>query len=181
MAAATEPRPGDPVRRPPSVPGPVAELSDQVVRLTRASQSLRAQLLGRGTDGVEWSAYLLLFQLVREGPKRSSALAETACVDPSTVSRQVADLVRLGLVERRADPDDGRASLLVATEEGLRTCALLRERRVRAFAHVVAGWPTEDVRLLAGLLGRLNDSFTATRPQVIDVLAGNRSGPRETT
>ena len=40
------------------------------------------------------------------------------CADPSTVSRQVASLVKAGLVERQADPDDGRASILVPTELG---------------------------------------------------------------
>ena len=50
-----------------------------------------------------------------EGPMRAGALAECLQSDPSTVSRQVAALVKDGLLERRADPADGRASLLVLT------------------------------------------------------------------
>ena len=43
------------------------------------------------------------------------ALAAAVHSDPSTVSRQVAALVRAGLIERQADPEDGRASVLVPT------------------------------------------------------------------
>ena len=89
---------------------------------------------------------MLLFQLCKDGPQRSSALAATVCVDPSTVSRQIADLVDLGLVERRADPQDGRASLLAATEAGQERHRLLHERRDRAFAVMLADWSDEDVR-----------------------------------
>ena len=77
------------------VPDSVGALGEQVVRLQRALGSMRQQLVtGRSTsgEGVEWAAYGLLFQLANDGPRRSSALAEAACVDPSTVSRQVAQL-----------------------------------------------------------------------------------------
>ncbi|MFC7655700.1 MarR family winged helix-turn-helix transcriptional regulator [Pseudonocardia benzenivorans] len=70
-------------------------------------------------DGVERATYVLLVHLVKDGPYRSRALADAVHSDPSTVSRQVAHLVRLGLVERVTDPDDGRAVLLVATDEGV--------------------------------------------------------------
>ena len=91
---------------------PAARLSQEVTRLVRASHALKAQLHARHSDGIEWSGYLLLFHLCKDGPQRTSALAATACVDPSTISRQVAQLVDSGLVERRADPHDGRATLL---------------------------------------------------------------------
>ena len=97
-------------------------------------------------DGVEWAAYGLLFQLVNDGPRRSSALAETACVDPSTVSRQVAQLVKAGLVERQSDPEDGRASLLVATEQ--------RPRRLRG----QAGAPRSGCSTTSSTAGRRRTS-----------------------
>ena len=45
-------------------------------------------------------------------------LAEHSGLDPSTVSRAVAALVAHGLVERRADQADKRASLLAITDAG---------------------------------------------------------------
>ena len=152
-------------------------LSDQVLRLTRTAGAMKSQLAARhaggedGTHGIEWAAYALLFQLVSDGPKRSSALAEAVCVDPSTVSRQVAELVKAGLVERVPDPADGRASLLVATERGHVVHAARRARRVATFGRIVADWPADDVATLTDLLARFNDSFLALRATLLEDMA----------
>jgi DNA-binding MarR family transcriptional regulator len=150
--------------------GATARVSQEVVQLVRASQSIRAQIHARQGDGIEWAGYMLLFQLCKDGPQRSSALASTACIDPSTVSRQVAQLVALGLVERRADPDDGRASLLAATALGEERHRAVHERRDRAFSHLLAEWPDDDVRLLASLLHRLNESLVEHRGSMLDAI-----------
>jgi DNA-binding MarR family transcriptional regulator len=155
----------------------VEALSDQVLRLTRTAGALRSQLAARhtggedGTHGIEWAAYALLFQLVTEGPKRSSTLAEAVCVDPSTVSRQVAELVKAGLVERVPDPADGRASLLVATERGRDVYAARKARRVATFGRIVSDWPDDDVAALTDLLVRFNDSFVARRAALLEEMA----------
>ena len=107
--------------------------------------------------GVDRSAVMLLKVLAHGGPCRSSALAAAVHSDPSTVSRQIAGLVRDGLVERRADPEDGRASVLVPTEAGL---TLLEEQRKRiglALAGVVRQWAPEDLDTFMDLL----DKFVA--------------------
>src|SRR3712207_9297169 len=65
--------------------------------------------------GVDRAAFMLLGQIVQDGPGRLSALAGQLCVDPSVVSRQVAALEAAGLVTRTADPADRRASLIAAT------------------------------------------------------------------
>ena len=57
------------------------------------------------------ASYLLLGHLLEHGPMRSSCLVETFGVDKGAVSRQVRQLLDLGLVERRPDPEDGRAQL----------------------------------------------------------------------
>jgi DNA-binding MarR family transcriptional regulator len=151
----------------PATSTPTAMLSAEVVRLVRASHGMRAQIHAAQNDGIEWAASMLLFHLCKDGPQRSSALAAVVCVDPSTVSRQIADLVDLGLVERRADPLDGRASLLAATEAGEARYQLLHERRDRAFAVMLADWSDDDVRALTGLLGRLNDTLVDSRATLL--------------
>ncbi len=153
-------------------PTAVARLGQEVTRLVRASHALKAQLHGRHADGIEWAGYMLLFQLCTGGPQRSSTLAANACVDPSTVSRQVATLVEAGLVERRADPHDGRASLLAATDLGAARHRTIHERRDRAFAGLVADWPEADVQTLVTLLGRLNTSVLDGRATMLEALAG---------
>jgi DNA-binding MarR family transcriptional regulator len=149
---------------------PTALLSAEVVRLVRASHGLRAQIHAAKPDGIEWAGSMLLFHLCKDGPQRSSALAAAVCVDPSTVSRQIADLVDLGLVERRADPHDGRATLLAATEAGETRCQLLHERRDRAFAVMLADWSDDDVSALVALLSRLNDTLVDSRASLLEAI-----------
>jgi DNA-binding MarR family transcriptional regulator len=79
--------------------------------------------------------------------------------DPSTISRQVAHLVRLGLVERMADPEDGRATLLTASQEGRRVFEENRRIRIERFAGMLADWSVDDRRKLAELLGRFVTAF----------------------
>jgi DNA-binding MarR family transcriptional regulator len=149
---------------------PTALLSAEVVRLMRASHGLRAQIHAVKPDGIEWAGSMLLFHLCKDGPQRSSALAAAVCVDPSTVSRQIADLVDLGLVERRADPHDGRATLLAATEAGQARYRLIHERRDRAFSFMLADWSDADVSTLVGLLSRLNDTLIDSRSSLVEAI-----------
>lgn len=97
--------------------------------------------------------------LTERGPSRVGAIAQALGTDPSTVSRQVTTLVEAGLVERRADPDDGRSHLLAATESGAQRCVVGRRRRVEVIAAVLAGWPEDSRHELAELLGRFADDM----------------------
>ncbi|TDV40690.1 MarR family winged helix-turn-helix transcriptional regulator [Actinophytocola oryzae] len=118
--------------------------------------------------GVDRSAVMLLKTLIHMGPSRSSALASAVHSDPSTVSRQIAGLVRDGLVERRADPEDGRASVLVPTEAGL---TLLEEQRRRiglALARVVRQWAPEDLDRFLVLLERFVADHECNLPAIIN-------------
>ena len=149
---------------------PTAQLSAEVVRLVRASHGMRAQLHAAKPDGIEWAGSMLLFHLCKDGPQRSSALAAAVCVDPSTVSRQIGDLVDLGLVERRADPNDGRATLLAATAAGQARYRQLHEKRDRAFALMLADWSDQDVITLVDLLRRLNDTVIDSRSSLVEAM-----------
>ncbi|MFJ6673969.1 MarR family winged helix-turn-helix transcriptional regulator [Actinosynnema sp. NPDC091369] len=82
-------------------------------------------------------------------------LAASAGLDPSTVSRAVAALVANGLVERRADPADGRASILVVTERGHAALADARDWYDRLLGRALADWSPEEVEALTRALGRL--------------------------
>ena len=96
---------------------------------------------------------------MKDGARRAGALAEAVHSDPSTVSRQVAHLVQLGLVERVADPADGRATLLVATDEGRRVFDENRQLRNRSIATMMSDWPDDDRQAFARLLTRFTDGF----------------------
>jgi len=135
------------------------ELSTQLIRLVKLLDRAHAQYHADHPDAVERATYHLLVHLVKDGPRRASALAEVVHSDPSTVSRQVAHLVRLGYVERAADPEDGRASLLVATEEGRRVFEENRRMRNERIAALTGDWDPADRATLTHLLARFVTGF----------------------
>jgi DNA-binding MarR family transcriptional regulator len=93
---------------------------------------------------------------------RASGVAECLKSDPSTVSRQVAALVKDGYLERQADPDDGRASLLVLTPKA--DALLARHDRIRLdyFARMLEGWSDAELRRFAEMLDRFTKAYDAT-------------------
>ena len=138
----------------PSPQEQAEELGTQLVRLIRLVDRLQAQEIAANPDSVERAGYLLLVHLVKDGPRRPGELAEAVHSDPSTVSRQIAQLVRLGYVVRTPDPVDGRASLIAATAEGKRVFEENRRGRTQRLAAMLADWPAEERATLTRLLGR---------------------------
>jgi DNA-binding MarR family transcriptional regulator len=134
-------------------------LGSQCTRFIRLVRRFAAQVVQQRSDGIESAAYALLAHVVCDGPQRLTTLADAVHADPSTVSRQTTALVRHGLLERRADPLDGRASLLVATAEGIRVFDDNRRLRSQLLVKVLASWSPADLRSLTVLLDRLNTDF----------------------
>jgi DNA-binding MarR family transcriptional regulator len=156
----------------PTTSGPV---SAQVVRLMRQLSSLKAQAAAHSRGQVEWSSYALLLHLLQDGPMRSSALAESVCADPSTVSRQAAALVEQGLVERRPDPADRRAVQLAATERGANLFRRMQQDREAMFDTVLRDWSEEDVEQLTALLARFTTDLERHRPLLLKTLTTQES------
>jgi DNA-binding MarR family transcriptional regulator len=139
------------------------ELGHEFVRYHHVIHSLKTQLAEILPAGLDPAAAQLLAWLARLGPTRQSQLAEGTFLDPSTVSRRVSQLVQLGLVERRADPMDGRAVQLVPTELGQTYFTAIRDRRQKIIEHVVGDWSRDEVAALSGLLQKFNDDFETYR------------------
>ncbi len=139
----------------------VAGVADGVLELSRTLGRARARMLAAAAHDVEWSAHVLLRVVGQEGPMRAGAVADCLHSDPSTVSRQVAALVRDGLLERRADPQDGRASLLVVTPKGEGVLAEHDRIRLNYFAHMLAEWDERELREFAGMLQRFTAAYGA--------------------
>jgi len=175
---------------PPLVPPPAyaapelalaGALNQHLLVLTRTMHTIKAAAASHRHDGVSWSTYVLLFHLIGGGPMRTKELAETVGVDPSTASRQVDELVRLGHVERHADPDDGRAIVLAATEKGRETHRRMREQRDRLTARLVAHWERDDIARLTDLVGRLAGELQSALPHVLRDVAAGAADSQETS
>jgi DNA-binding MarR family transcriptional regulator len=137
----------------------VAAVADTFAHLMRSFARARSRLLAAAAHDVEWSAHVVLKVLATDGPMRSSTLAERIESDPSTVSRQVAALVKNGLLERRADPEDGRACLLVPTTKADAVLREHNELRLEHFNQMMGDWSDRDVSRFAALLRRFTDDF----------------------
>jgi DNA-binding MarR family transcriptional regulator len=143
------------------------ELGAQLVRFIRMVTKAKP-LVTKGRDGIESAGYAILFHLVNDGPQRTSKLAESLHAEISTISRQSSSLVHHGLVERQADPEDGRACLLAPTAEGFRVFEENRKQRTRWLAGVLTDWPGADRLHLIELLNRLISDIEVHTPQLAD-------------
>jgi DNA-binding MarR family transcriptional regulator len=99
----------------------------------------------------------------------SKELAARCALDPSTISRAVAALVRSGLVRRAADPVDGRASVLAITPDGREVLGQVFGWYEDRLSDALSGWSDQDLRTLAGLLHRFsNDLLTRFNNQTLE-------------
>jgi DNA-binding MarR family transcriptional regulator len=100
-----------------------------------------------------------LARLDRAGPATPSALARLEQISPQSVGATLAALEARGLVERRADPRDGRRVAMSVTEAGRAVLRSKRSARVQQIAQALsAGFtPAELGQLMAAgpLLERL--------------------------
>ncbi|MCG8915993.1 MarR family winged helix-turn-helix transcriptional regulator [Actinokineospora sp. PR83] len=127
----------------------LVEVLRGIVRAGRAVQHT-------ADDGLHNAPAALLGLLAREGEQRMGRLAGALDVDPSVVSRQVAMLCAAGLVSRRPDPEDGRASLLGLTDSGRACLDQHRAQWAHRLTAALAHWDDNDATQLLTLLRRLS-------------------------
>lgn len=154
---------------------PDVDLADQILRLVRTWSYLKAKMVS--TVDPEVSTLFLISRLIKDGPTRAKDLAEATCADQSTVSRQVANLVKSGLVERQADPDDGRASILVPTQLGVARVNEHFANRGRALEPLVADWSDDERRQFVNLLRKFTSNLEARRDEVARVMTEGHPQP----
>jgi len=76
------------------------------------------------------SSQLSALSVLMSGPKTLGDLAAAEQVRAPTVSRLAAEMVRLGLIRRRADPRDARVVRVEMTAKGRRVLGKGRELRI---------------------------------------------------
>ena len=100
--------------------------------------------------------------VVDEGPLRLGALAERMGTTDATATRTVDGLTALGLLERAADPVDGRAVQIAATRAGVKNLAVRRERLVTVLEALLGERSAGEIEQLAELLSTLARPAEAT-------------------
>lgn len=107
-------------------------------------------------EDMQPTSYLLLAWLIDEGPVRASAIAENFAIDKGAISRQLQHLDDLGLVTRTPDPDDGRATLVAASDDAVRRMADVADHRRKWLDERLGGWSDAELDDFVGSLARYN-------------------------
>lgn len=100
--------------------------------------------------------FFLLTHVIERGPVRAADLVGAFGMDKGGVSRQVQHLVDYGFVERRPDPDDRRATLLVATDDAVRRVHEMQQARSELFGQRLSDWSDADLARFADQLAAYN-------------------------
>jgi DNA-binding MarR family transcriptional regulator len=102
------------------------------------------------------ASYLMLTFVADNGPVRASEIVDQFAIDKGAISRHVAHLTELGLLERVSDPEDGRAMLVSASDEGRRRLADVARHRRKWLDERLGGWSEADLSGFVDALGRYN-------------------------
>ena len=129
-----------------------------LIRRVRRVIHVRAQAVH---EDLQPAAYLLLMWLADEGPVRASAIAESFAIDKGAISRQLQHLLDLGLVSRVPDPDDGRATLVSASDDAVRRMADVADHRRKWLDEQLGDWSAAELDGFVDTLARYNRALNA--------------------
>jgi len=124
------------------------------IAIGRLSRRLRTTAAGSAA-GLTPTRISVLLTVVRDGPVRLSALAASESLNPTMLSRVIADLVDAELLERTSDDGDRRAAWVQATDAGQRLAQRMRRERTDALNAALEGLPPAERRLLEQALPAL--------------------------
>jgi DNA-binding MarR family transcriptional regulator len=124
--------------------------------MMRRGRAMGRELAEQVHPDLDLATYLTLAQIADTAPTRASDLVDHFEIDKAVVSRQIRHLERLGLIERTADPRDGRAFAVRLTRGGASRLRQVQRTRNARFRKLLEAWPQRDVDELARLLARLN-------------------------
>lgn len=129
-----------------------------IVSFLNAPQRDEALLKGAGVD-LDRALFPLLMRLGMQGALSVAELSDQAGRDHTTVSRQLARLANLHLIERCPGASDRRQTVAELTPKGRDMFKTLLNARRHALAQAVCDWPNADRRTLITLLGRFSESL----------------------
>jgi DNA-binding MarR family transcriptional regulator len=123
--------------------------TEEALHVVIAMHRLLRRLRRAGDTGAVHPTQLIVLALLAQyGPLRIGELAGRVPCSQPTATTVVAGLQAAGLVDRRPDPTDGRASEVIVTEAGRRTLRSLAASEAEALATLLSTIPVDDLRLL---------------------------------
>jgi DNA-binding MarR family transcriptional regulator len=139
-------------------------VEQSLISISRIGNGREAARIRSERSGVHISrpSVSVLMALRTGGPVRLSQLSRRTDLEAPLISREVRDLAAAGLVERAADPTDGRAAIVALTATGLRTIETYLAGADEIFDETFRAWSAADLKTLADLLDRVAADFRRT-------------------
>ncbi|MDP3893643.1 MarR family winged helix-turn-helix transcriptional regulator [Nocardioides sp.] len=138
---------------------PNNEIEQQLFTLLRRTFAIHVSTAS-GEYELERSAYGILCLIDDNGPQRLGQIAQAFNLDPSTITRQVQAVVKLGLADKVGDPSDRRATLLSLTAEGRDAVVRARAHRRKMLDLIMSDWSLEERETFARALRRFNNTVS---------------------
>ena len=126
-----------------------------MVEGSRALEGLLHEGLSDAGYGDVRPAHYAVFRYLKDEGSRVTELAEAAGMTKQSMGELVDHLERRGYVERRPDPRDGRAKIVVPTEKGRRGIEAAAERIAEIEAELAGRMGKEGLEELIGSLAEL--------------------------
>jgi len=134
--------------------GAMIDLVDEINRPRRDDR-----LIEEAGIPLDRALFPLLARVGRYGPIGVVDLADRTGRDHTTISRQMARLEALGLIERRASAKDKRVREATVSEKGQAMVAALNAARERLANRILASWTDAELDQLRNLLRRFADDL----------------------
>ena len=139
---------------------PPEQAAELPARLRLAIARMARRMRQEAGDELSPSMTAALATIENHGPLTPSRLAELERIKRPTATRVLRRLEDEELIERSADPSDGRGAVVRVTRQGSALLKKLRSRKNAYLARRLRELPDEDVEVLeraAGVLERLLD------------------------
>jgi DNA-binding MarR family transcriptional regulator len=134
-----------------------------IARLSRGLQPTKAAVAA----GLTPTRSAVLQTVARRGPMRLPELAESEAINPTMLSRVIAELVDGGLLQRVSDEGDRRAVWVSCSPAGRRLAERIRRERTDAVSLALGGLSDQERFLIERALPsleRLAEQLKGGRP-----------------
>lgn len=135
----------------------LAAVERELRRLLRRLRRYSAEMARTVHPDLEPAVYGVLVDISEAEAARAVDLAQDRGVTKGVISRQVRQLETMGLIERRPDPADARAQVLVATPAGRAAVREAQGQRRARIERLLSGSTPAQRAAYVEVLGHFND------------------------
>lgn len=134
----------------------VRRVAEQVSHLLVRSRRFAASAASAIHPDLQVAGYHVLVWIARNSPAQASGIAAALLMDKSAVSRQLAVLRDLALIDTRPDEHDRRASVLTLSDTAQQALERVRSDARETFWAGLNDWTDADLETFEVLLARFN-------------------------